>query len=429
MKIHSQQRINKDYLPESTLRGSSVIIIVVGGMLILFLFLLKLNNSVFVEAEILDAEQPYPVFSLHNGVFRPLVQDGEAIGKGQWLGYFEMDYDFGNVMLFYQTIKKWNSDSLVNESLQKYMALSSFSSLPELIEEPVLRLKLSLLEYIVFVKHEDYLHRTRLQNFGIASQAIREEILKREIIDSLNRSFTQLSGVRSRRDSLLFRNQIISEMDAEFSSMEILREIRSIYEMQIDKVRTEREYSQLSWDRREEILRFNSLKDQLLNRIIDEFHNVRSRFDIWKSRFIVAAEYDGVVSIPVIYNRYKAEINDILMTIFPLKGTGNYSVYLKVPRDKITYIKSGNKVSIRVDEYPYMEFGTIQSEITHIPLESDGDFYICRAQLQQNLMTNYKFELRTRTRYAGIAEVSLRKESLADKIGRLIFWKYTDYKT
>ncbi|HMQ08261.1 MAG TPA: hypothetical protein PKC30_13240 [Saprospiraceae bacterium] len=429
MKIHSQQRINKDYLPESTLRGSSVIIIVVGGMLILFLFMLKLNNSVIVEAEILDEEQPHPVFSLHHGVFRPLVRDGEAITTGQWLGYFEMDYDFGNIMLFYQSIKKWNNDSLVNEALKKYMTLSSFSSLPELIEEPVIRLKLSLLEYVVFVKHEEYLHRTRLQNFEIASKAIREEILKREIIDSLNRSFTQISGARSRRDSLLFSSQIISEMDAEFSSMEILREIRSIYEKQIDKVRTEREYNQLNWESREEVLRFNSLKDQLLNRIIDEFHNVRSRFDIWKSRFIVTAEYDGVVSIPVIYNRYQTEINDVLMTIFPLKGTGNYSVYLKVPRDKITYIKSGNKASIRVDEYPYMEFGTIQSEITHIPLESDGDFYICRAQLEQNLITNYKIELRTRTRYAGVAEVSLRKESLADKIGRLIFWKYTDYKT
>ena len=428
MKMHSTNPIDKDHLPEVTLRGSSIIIIVVGSMLITFLFFLRLNNTLMVEAEILDSSQPYILYSTEKGVFHNLVKDGDAIRENQWLGYYEKEYDFGSAMVSYKTLKNLNPDSIYKQPDKSYAILASLPVVMDYIEDPLFLLKKSILEFSILLNQEQRLHRIRIANLDRSKTLASDELVKISEIDSLNSVYSSLINQRRIRDSLLLMGNAISTVEEEATRMEFLREARLIYEKEIEAIRTGRLYESIQLEATEEQIRYSTMRSRIENDIVDEWFNLKNRLEKWESFHIVKSRANGIVSIPSVYNRKHVDINDTLLTVFPGGNEREYQAFLHIPKQSISYIKKGNKVSIRIDEYPYMEFGTIESEVIHIPYESEGPFYTCTARLDEKLNTNYNIELRPRRKYAGVAEISLRKESLAEKIGRFIFWRYTDYQ-
>ncbi len=428
MKMHSTNPIDKDHLPEATLRGSSIIIIVVGSMLIIFLFFLRLNNTLMVEAEILDSSQPYILYSTEKGVFHNLVKDGNAIRENQWLGYYEKEYDFGSAMVSYNALKNLNPDSIYKHPDKSYAILASLPVVMDDIEDPLFLLKKSILEFSILLNQEQRLHRIRIANLDRSKILAADELVKISEIDSLNSVYSSLISQRRIRDSLLLTGNAISIVDEEATRMEFIREARLIFEKEIEAIRTGRLYESIQREATEEQIRYSIMRSRIENDIVDEWFNLKNRLEKWESFHIVKSRVNGIVSIPSVYTRKHVDINDTLLTVFPGGNEREYQAFLHIPKQSISYIKKGNRVSIRIDEYPYMEFGTIESEVIHIPYESEGPFYTCTARLNEKLHTNYNIELRPRSKYAGVAEISLRKESLAEKIGRFIFWKYTDYQ-
>ena len=69
----------------------------------------------------------------------------------------------------------------------------------------------------------------------------------------------------------------------------------------------------------------------------------------------------------------------------------------------------GQKVNIKLDNYPHLEFGILQGKITNMSLvpvsTGEGNFYTAEVRLNQGLVTNYQRTLPFSQEMQGNAEI------------------------
>jgi HlyD family secretion protein len=92
--------------------------------------------------------------------------------------------------------------------------------------------------------------------------------------------------------------------------------------------------------------------------------------------------------------------------ILPIAGAGKVEV--------------GQRVNIKLDNYPYMEFGLLEGKITNISLvpisNEKGRYYTAEIKLINNLVTNYKRELQFNQEMQGIAEIITKDRRLIERL-------------
>src|SRR5690606_23359592 len=126
---------------------------------------------------------------------------------------------------------------------------------------------------------------------------------------------------------------------------------------------------------------------QALNSMISEV-------DSWKSRHLVTASQSGtVVFAGVIQENQFIEAGKELFYINP--GSGDFFGEINIPQYNMGKVKSGQKVLVKLDSYPFEEFGAIEGQISHfshVPVRDS--IFISKVNLDRN-SANSQIFLRT----------------------------------
>lgn len=91
------------------------------------------------------------------------------------------------------------------------------------------------------------------------------------------------------------------------------------------------------------------------------------------------------------------------------------------PRNRAGKIKVGQRINVKFDEYPYMEFGMIQLQVPQsemIPINDPllGISYTMEIQLSDTLETRYGFSIPCRPGMIGVAEIITDDLSVLDRL-------------
>ncbi len=93
-----------------------------------------------------------------------------------------------------------------------------------------------------------------------------------------------------------------------------------------------------------------------------------------------------------------------------------YSVRVQIPSYKAGKIKVGQKALIRLNEYPFEEFGVLTAsvkDITSVPLDS---FYLVHLTLDNGMKTTLSKTIEARPLVSGAIEIVTRKRNLLQRI-------------
>lgn len=155
----------------------------------------------------------------------------------------------------------------------------------------------------------------------------------------------------------------------------------------------------------------------------EEVNDILSRPPAWILRwgitlffFIVALlifgsiffKYPNVLTVPV-------HISDLVLTLVP-QEMGGIRGTLYIPQQGAGKVKPGQQVNIKLDHYPYMEFGMVQAIITHvssIPVDMGGSMMIMAdVYFPKGLITNYNLSIESGAEMNGIADIISEEISL-----------------
>ena len=141
----------------------------------------------------------------------------------------------------------------------------------------------------------------------------------------------------------------------------------------------------------------------------------------WEKNYLLVSPTNGVVAITKYWQKNQnITAGETMMTVVP-DGASSYFGKLYLSQRGAGKVKEGQKVDIKLDDYPYMEFGFIQvtlSSISMLPYndETKGNVYVLEVSLPDSLVTQYGTHIPYRPEMTGVAEVITDDLSVLDRL-------------
>lgn len=154
------------------------------------------------------------------------------------------------------------------------------------------------------------------------------------------------------------------------------------------------------------------------NYSLEEYQSLSNKLKEWEHAFVLKAPVSGQIVFGEhrTVNQY-VRSGDIVFTVVP-DETGKISGRFLAPAIGLGKIEPGQQVNIKVDNYPFMEYGILSGSvlsISKIPVVSEqGTFYPVNVDLPDKLVTNYNRELSYSLQMQGNAEIIIQNRRVIE---------------
>jgi len=154
----------------------------------------------------------------------------------------------------------------------------------------------------------------------------------------------------------------------------------------------------------------------LQKNVIQSFNQLKKSIKDWELRYVLQSDIEGKVSFLNIWNKNQTvSQGDLVFTIIPTNNN-EFIAKLKAPLQNSGKIKIGQKVNIKLQNYPDTEFGMLTGKVKNISLIPDKDgFYLIDVSLPKKLNTSYNKEIVFKQEMRGIAEIITEDLRLIDR--------------
>lgn len=219
-----------------------------------------------------------------------------------------------------------------------------------------------------------------------------------------------------RRDSILFGRGVISKSDYQESEKKYLQQSYAFHGSRSTLSSTQIEINELEQDIIDLDFDEENKRKELLDEILHAYDNLMAQIDIWEQNYLLKSPIAGSVS----FNRFWSANQNVkegekVFTVLPSDST-RIVVRVDLGMNRSGKVKLGQRVNIKLNSYPYMEFGMLEGRIRSISEVPDGDNYSLDVALSNGLVTNYDIELKFAQKIEGVAEIITEDQRLLQRI-------------
>ena len=251
----------------------------------------------------------------------------------------------------------------------------------------------------------------RLKTYEKKQQALLKEIqhtasyeqslIKKYELENAN---CDIAAQAFKRDSTLFVGNAATMIEYEQAKSLLIQKKVSLMTniAEIENIRIQK--SQLSHALIENTDQSIEKENLLIKDMETAFKNMRTELNQWIQNFAIVAPYEGKASFSKYWSigQYVTPGEEV-MTIIPVEN--QLVGKLLLPTAKSGKVKIGQKVSIKLDSYPYMEFGLVQGIVQAISLMPYEKNYLVDVSLPHGLRTNYGKTLQFSQEMPGTADI------------------------
>ncbi len=208
------------------------------------------------------------------------------------------------------------------------------------------------------------------------------------------------------RNQSLFDKGVISNMEFENKQLEYLQAERNFVTMSASISQLREAISNAKTTSRGTEINKTKENIVLLKNVIQSFNQLKKSVKDWNLRYVLNSNIEGKVSFgePWAENQIVNQ-GDLIFTIIPTE-TSNFLARLTTPSQNSGKIKVDQKVNIKLDNYPFEEFGILSGKVKNISLVPDIEgFYRVEVVLPSKLVTSYNKEIDFKQEMIGSAEI------------------------
>lgn len=281
----------------------------------------------------------------------------------------------------------------------------------------------SIDNYILF-KKEKY-HDLKIKSLTIEKN---RKIQHFENLEQQKESYNRYYNILQKqyiRDSTLFLRKIITVTDFESiqkekisSEIQLYQSLSNLSSVQLEIHNTEQSIAELNIDQREK-------EKDYYNSLIASYELLYNRVKEWEKKYIMRAPSDGKISFIKYWSKNQyINAEEKIFTIIP----NDYGAILGrcyIKTSGIGKIKKGQPVIIKLDEYPYMEFGMLKGFVSNLSLigmeanqiTDQSRYAVVEIELNKNdLKTTYNKSIDFKGELTGTAEIATKQMSLLEHL-------------
>ncbi len=387
--------------PHWMIRWGNVLFLALILMLLLISWFVKYPDIIPSEATITTQIPPQKEYAQITGnIDAILVQDNQAVQRNEPLAILENTANYKDVYKLKSVI-----DTITVNS-------QSFSfpidSLPILflgdIESQFSLFENSYIQYKLNKELQPFSNEALANRYSISELNRRLQSLKSQ--RDINRTELEFTQKDLNRQKSLFEKGVVSAQDYENKQLQYAQAERNYknFETSISQIREAISTARMTSKGTE----INRVKEEmtLLKGVIQSSNQLKKAIKDWERLYVLKSNINGNVSFLNYWNvNQTVNQGDLVFTIIPSENT-SFVAKLKTPSQNSGKIKVGQKVNIKLENYPDTEFGVLDGTVKNISLipDSEGLYYV-DVELPEKLITSYNKEIDFKQEMRGTAEI------------------------
>ena len=401
------------FIPNRVIRWGLTVIFAVFSALLIGSYCFKSPEIIRAPMILTKKNPPVSLISKSTGkIDRLFAVDGQIILEKGNIALINNPTDFAHYLILKKEladcflIANWDdqvfaydlSDQLTLGELQQSYGpfLKSRNNFKHYITQNYLPQKIGLIDKQI-VKQEEYYQTL-----------IRQREIQRNDLTLSQKSFTRDSSLYLKRTTSEAEydksRQVFLSKKSVFVGFEaVLRETESsILQMQSTRV-------ELQMQHERELSEFRLALDESKQNLENAIHQ-------WEERFLVASPVKGKLTFTSIWSvNQEVKTGELIATIIPVEESAIIAKAV-IPPSGFGKVEVGQRVNLKLNGFPYMEFGMLKGNIRSISLVPDAKGYVAEIALSDGMTSSYRENLKFIQQMDGTAEIITKEMRLITRL-------------
>lgn len=392
--------------------GISVIfiLIVVGIGLSYFI---KYPDILTADITLTTLNPPVTLVCKTNGqITRLLVKNNETVKSNQVIAVIENTSDYLDVLYLLNESNLLTDKLKITDSIPQIILKDSLK-VGELTPNYLLALK-SIKDVNLYKAVNPYNKQVSLLKKDLVSYTSLLNKYKKQ--EEINNEQLKLFETDYNRDKKLFEEKVISAREFDNKKKEYLNALNNNEQIKITVSNAliqinsiEKSILQLQMQDYQEQAKIKSELQQNLKSLIAEIRK-------WKQIYLIESPVNGKISFFNVWAiNQTVKTGDELFSIIPTQKQ-EFIGKCTLPVINSGKLEIGQKVNIKLDNYPYNENGMLHGSVTNISEVPNKDNYMVDIKLLNGLTTSYNKKLIYKEQMTGKADIITKNISVLDRI-------------
>ncbi len=268
-------------------------------------------------------------------------------------------------------------------------------------------------DYSSFVRlYNDYFTFERLKLYPKKIKSLRQQVAMNRIY--YDRLWAQKQDMEAdfkivnnqfKRDSLLLMKGVLSDLDLEKSKATLIQKKYNLNVARTKLAETQSSNLKLDQDVVNTEMEYADQKKKSQNSLIEANNVLKSRLAYWEQTFVIKSSISGKISFSNFWSKnQQVKKDEIVFSVIPEKQSQIIG-RISLPIKGAGKVAVGQKVNIRFENFPYMEYGFIKGTVKSISLIPSNENYVVEVEMPQDMKTNYGIPLKFSQEMKGSAEI------------------------
>lgn len=393
-------------IPSWILRwGMGVIFAVLLGIIIGSYFI-KYPQIVTAPITITTINPPSDLIAKSTGRIDTIfARDGQSLSVGEPVAMLQNTASYDDVMVVASELDTFDMDSISWMGLNYRMGelQGSFSEL-----------RRQCLDFKHYNEAQNIPHKKSLLATQIAKyKRYHAQLLSQK---SLITSDLHYTIKNFERDSLLFAQGVISPLEIERSAQAAIQKRNSLAGFEASLTSNELTILQMEQQLFELEMQYDNETSAYRRQITENIQQLSAQIRQWKQSYLLTSPIVGRLSFTKYWSENQnVQMGEKLATVVPLDSTQVIGI-MTVPSAGFGRVAVGQKVNIKLNGYPYFEYGILKGIVTRLSSVPDGtNGYIAEVAFPDGLQSTYKEQLTLIQQMDGTGDIVTKDERLIQR--------------
>lgn len=393
-------------IPSWILRwGMGVIFAVLLGIIIGSYFI-KYPQIVTAPITITTINPPSDLIAKSTGRIDTIfARDGQSLSVGEPVAMLQNTASYDDVMVVASELDTFDMDSISWMGLNYRMGelQGSFSEL-----------RRQCLDFKHYNEAQNIPHKKSLLATQIAKyKRYHAQLLSQK---SLITSDLHYTIKNFERDSLLFAQGVISPLEIERSAQAAIQKRNSLAGFEASLTNNELTILQMEQQLFELEMQYDNETSAYRRQIGESAQQLAAQIRQWKQSYLLTSPIVGRLSFTKYWSENQnVQMGEKLATVVPLDSTQVIGI-MTVPSAGFGRVAVGQKVNIKLNGYPYFEYGILKGIVTRLSSVPDGtNGYIAEVAFPDGLQSTYKEQLTLIQQMDGTGDIVTKDERLIQR--------------
>lgn len=388
-------------VPNWMIRWGNTLFLLLIVMVLFISWFVKYPDVISTQVMITTTIPPEKIYAKTSGQIEILLKnDGDKINKNETIAIIENSANYKDVFLLKSILDTLsvNTDNFsfpINSI--PYLVLGDITTSYANFEN-------NYSEYYLNNKLNPYKNKSFAKRFSLVEAKGRFQVLKSQ--KELNLKELQFKRKDLERQKQLFEKGVISAKDYEQKQIEILQAEKSYKSLESSISQTRELINNSQKDIKSNSIEKTLNDTRLLKKTIQSYFQLKKSIKDWEKQFVLKSSIHGKISFLSFWSENQTvQTGNLVFTIIPIKNS-TYIGKINAPAANSGKIKKGQRVQIKLANFPSDEFGEINGSVKTISIVPDekGN-YLIDVALPEKLITTYGRTIEFKQEMKGTAEI------------------------